>query len=121
MGRDDTTDKMYPPKEERSGLTAPIPLLPSIREEFLAHRKHIDDEVTKTRKAVEAALLRLGAPPEVTAAGATAKLKGGALAGLRYGSLFLVLGEALAQVAGALGHQEVAGPILTLIKLLKGE
>ena len=120
MGHDDTTDKLFPPPEARSGVQAPIPLQPSIRAEFMAHRVHLDAEASAIRREVAAALHRLAAPPEVTAAGAVEKVKAGALAGLKFGGVALALGEATAALAGAMGHPEVEGPIRTLLTLLGG-
>lgn len=119
MGADDTTDKMFPPPEERHGApVVPLPLTRSIREEFLAHRLHIDGELKAWRDELGEALARLSPAP--TPGGALDKAKAGALASLRYGGVALALGEAAAQIASVTGHSEIAGPIQTILTLLRG-
>jgi hypothetical protein len=117
MADDDTTDRLFPPPE--SGIAArPLPLAPSIREEFLAHRLHVDGELKAWRHELGEALSRLSPAP--TPGSAMAKAKAGALASLRYGGVALALGEAAAQIAAVSGHAEIAGPIQTLLNLLRG-
>jgi hypothetical protein len=121
MADDETTEKLFPPPER------PIPLRPSIREEFSAHHIVIREELKTWRGELAAALARLAPPlepePQAPAVGPPSvvdKAKAGALAGLRYGGVALALGEVAAQLAAALGHPEIAGPVQTLLRLLGG-
>jgi hypothetical protein len=112
MADDEVTDKLFPPEER------PIPLRPSIREEFAAHHLAIRADLERFRVELAAALARL--TPPVTTAGAIDKAKAGALAGLRYGGVALALGEAGAEVAKLLGRPDIEGPVRLLIQLLGG-
>jgi hypothetical protein len=112
MADDDITDRMFPPEAR------PIPLRPSIREEFAAHHASIQAELAAWRLQLGEALARLSPAP--TPGSAMAKAKAGALASLRYGGVALALGEAAAQIAAVSGHAEIAGPIQTLLNLLRG-
>jgi hypothetical protein len=119
MADDETTEKLFPPPER------PIPLRPSIREEFSAHHIVIREELKTWRGELAAALARLAPPPEPqpepqAPPSVVDKAKAGALAGLRYGGVALALGEVAAQLAAALGHPEIAGPVQTLLRLLGG-
>lgn len=119
MGSDDTTDKMFPPPEERHGApVVPLPLARSIREEFLAHRLVIEDEIKAWRVELCEALARLS--PPVTPSGAAAKAKDAGLAALRYGGVAVAGGELVAAIAKAAGHPEIEGPIRTVLTLLAG-
>jgi hypothetical protein len=110
---DEVTEKLFPPPER------PIQLRPSIREEFAAHHLAIRSELEGFRVELAAALARL--TPPVTPAGALAKAKAGAIAGLRYGGVALALGEAAAQLAAVTGHPEIEGPIRMLINAFGGQ
>jgi hypothetical protein len=116
---DETTDKMFPPPEERHGAPViPLPLTRSIREEFLAHRLVIESELKAWRVELGAGLARL--TPPVTASGIASKAKAGALAGLRYGGVAVAAGELAAAVAQAAGRPEIEGPIRVLVSLFSG-
>ena len=54
----------------------------------------------------------------MTVGSTLAKVKAGALAGLRYGGVAVALGELGAQVAKATGHPEIEGPIRAVMTLL---
>jgi hypothetical protein len=69
-GPDETTDRMFPPPENPNP-DPPRPLTPSIREEFLAHRLHIDAQLEAWRTHLGEALARLS--PEATVKGALAR------------------------------------------------
>lgn len=112
MADEEVTEKLFPPEER------PIPLRPSIREEFAAHHLAIKGELAAWRAELGEALARLSPAP--TPGGALDKAKAGALASLRYGGVALALGEAAAQIAAVSGHAEIAGPIQTILTLLRG-
>lgn len=115
---EDTTDKMFPPAEGGVPPERPLPLQPSLRSTFIAHHAAILEQFGAFRKEmlglVDARLKEL-AEPKPANVGAT--LKNGALAGLRYGGVALALGEVAAQLAHALGHPELEGPIRFFLKL----
>lgn len=118
-GDDDTTDKLFPPPEERHGAPViPLPLTRSIREEFLAHRLVIEDQLKAWRAELGEGLARLS--PPVTASSVVEKAKAGALAGLRYGGVAVAAGELAAAVAQAAGRPEIEGPIRVLVSLFTG-
>jgi hypothetical protein len=114
---DETTDRMFPPPE-RGATVEPLPLVRDLRHEYLAHRRHIDGELRAFRLELGEALVRFS--PPITAASVGAKVKAGALASLRYGSVALALGEAAAQVANVAGRPDIEGPIRVLVQLLGG-
>jgi hypothetical protein len=115
---DETTDKMFPHPESSGVVEVPFPLAPTLRDEFLAHRRHIDAELKAWRTELGLALARLS--PELTPGGALAKVKGGVLAGLRYTGVAVAAGEVIAEVAKATGRPEIEGPIRVLITLFRG-
>lgn len=117
---DDTTDRLFPHQmvPESGTVERPIPLAPSIREEFCSHRRAVEGELRMFRKELAAALARL--TPEHTAKSIGQTVKRGALAGLRYGSVAVAAGELGAQLAAATGHPEVEGPLRVLMTLLGG-
>jgi hypothetical protein len=117
-GPDETTDMLFPPPESGATNVRPLPLTRSIREEFLQHRVYIDDKVKAIQTDIGLALARLS--PSVTPATAGAKVKGGVLAGLKYGGVALALGEGLAALAKATGHPDAEGPIRAVLQLLNG-
>lgn len=107
---DETTDKVFPPRER-----TPVDLL---RDEYLAHRLHVDEELKAWRLELGAALARFS--PEITPASIGAKVKAGALLSFRYGGVALALGEVAAEAAKLSGLTEIEGPIRVLVKLLGG-
>lgn len=112
-GPNETTDRMFPPPEEPNP-SAPIPLGPSLRVEFLTHRKHLDREATLIRQEVAAALARMA--PDVTPASAARRVAQGALWVTKGGAIILAaLG--LLQAALQAKHPELAGPLGDLRKL----
>lgn len=114
---DETTEKMFPPPEGGAPVE-PLPLVRDLRHEYLAHRRHIDAELSAWRLELGTALARLS--PEITPASIGQKVKTGALAGLRYGGVALALGEVAAEAAKLAGSPEIEGPIRVLVKLLGG-
>lgn len=108
----DTTDKVFPPPENPNP-DAPIPIGPSLRVEFMVHRKHLDREMTLIRQAVEKAMA-----PRVDTI--VQRVKAGAIAGMRYGAVAMATGELGAALAKATGHPEVEGPLRVLLTLLGG-
>ncbi len=115
---DETTDKMFPPPETSGVMETPFTLAPTLRDEFLAHRLHIDKELKAWRNELGLALVRLS--PQLTPSGALSKVKHGVLAGFRYGGVALLLGEAAAEIANKTGHPEIEGPLRVLITLFGG-
>lgn len=112
-GPSETTDKMFPPPEEPDPR-APIPLGPSLRVEFLVHRKHLDSEMTKIRKEIAAALARMA--PDVTPTSAARRVAQGAL-WMTKGGAFILAALGLLQAALQAKHPELAGPLGDLRKL----
>lgn len=112
-GPNETTDRMFPPPEEPDP-SAPIPLGPSLRVEFLTHRKHLDREMTLVRQEVAAAFARVA--PDVTPASAAQRVARGALVAGKAGGLILAVLATL-QVALQAKHPELAGPLGDLLKL----
>jgi hypothetical protein len=115
---DDNTDKMFPPPESSGVVEVPFPLAPTLRDEFLAHRLHIDRELKAWRTELGLALARFS--PALTPRGALAKVKNGVFASFRYGGVALLLGEVAAEIANKTGHPEIEGPIRLLITLFGG-
>ena|SRR5688572_9739064 len=115
---DDTTDKMFPPPESSGVVEVPFTLAPTLRDEFLAHRHHVDKELKAWRTELGLALARFS--PELTPSGALTKVKGGMLAGLRYTGVAVAAGEVIAEIAKATGRSEIEGPIRVLITLFRG-
>lgn len=114
----DTTDKMFPPPESGERAAAPIPLTPSVREEFLAHRLHLDRQATLTRQSVEDALERLK-PADVTPRSALQTLGKGAALGGKYGGIVLA-GLGVLQAVVKVFKPALAGPLDSLIQLFGG-
>jgi len=97
MGADDTTDKLFPPPEGEGTGVRPIPLSPSIRQEFLLHRLKIEEGLAEFRLELNQALERLA--PYPTPAGA-----------VRRG--VVVAGKAAPVVVAALALVEVVLPLV---------
>ena len=74
-GPDETTDRMFPPAENPNPAR-PVPLAPSIREEFVAHRLEIEAAIKGFDTRLGEALAQLA--PAQTVGGA---LRRGAAAG----------------------------------------
>ena len=112
---DEITDRLFPVPPERLP-EAPIPLQPSIRAEFLAHRRHIDLEITMLRESFQDALRQ---PPELSPASARRRVQGAAL---RAGKVIVMLTAGLGVLAEAakLWRPELVGPLDTLRQLLGG-
>ena len=107
------TDRSFPPFPESHVTERPIPIGPSIRQEFLAHRRHIDTQLEAFGKQLE----RL-TPAELTPASAGRKVASGALRGTKWGAVIVgVLG--LLQVALKLKRPDLAGPLDDLIALFR--
>lgn len=128
MGADDTTDRMFPVPEgghdRKHAPPDPIPLAPSIRQEFVAHHVAILGHLAEFERILYERLPKAperGEAPEVPSpASVRQKVTGGALVALRYGGVAVAGGELAAAVARALGRPEIAGPIEVLTQLLRG-
>jgi hypothetical protein len=107
------TDRSFPPFPESHVTERPIPIGPSIRQEFLAHRRHIDKQFEAFSKKLDALT-----PPELTPSSAGRRVACGALRGTKWGAAIVgVLG--LLQVALKLKRPELAGPLDDLIALFR--
>jgi hypothetical protein len=116
MAEDDTTDKLFPPPESAI-VERPIPIGPSIRMEFLAHRRHLDSEMKAMRAELTAALERFA--PEPTPASTARRIGRGAAIGGRYGAAILAA-LALLQAVVKAWRPELSGPIDSVIQLFGG-
>lgn len=117
-GPDEDTDKIFPPFPETRApnMTGPIPIGPSIRQEFLAHRKDVNFALSAFAKQLDAALARLY--PDVTGASTARRVANGAVQAGKLGGIVLaVLG--VLQVALKAKHPELAGPLGDLLKLFE--
>jgi hypothetical protein len=114
--RDDTTDKLFPPPES-AVVEAPIPIGPSIRQEFVLHRRYIDKQLEEFGKKLDSALERLA--PEASPSSALRKVGRGAAAGGRYGAAILA-GLGLVQAVVKLWRPELAGPFDSLMQVFGG-
>ncbi len=113
MGADDTTDKLFPPEGEGTGIH-PIPLTPSIRQEFVAHHLAIRTELALWRVELTQALERLSPAPTVGSA-----VRRGAMAATRGGAVVVaVLG--LLEVVIPMIKPEWAGPLKALREAFGG-
>lgn len=117
-GPDEDTDKIFPPFPETRApnMTGPIPIGPSIRQEFLAHRRDIEFALSAFAKQLDGALGRLA--PEVTPASAARRVASGAALAGKYGGIILAVLATL-QVALKAKHPELAGPLGDLLKLFE--
>ncbi len=117
MASDDTTDKLFPPPEQTGITERPIPIGPSIRQEFLAHRRHIDGEFETMRAELAAALERLA--PEPSPASVMKRMGRGAALGGKYGAAILA---ALGLVQGVVKayRPDLAGPFDAIVSVLGG-
>ncbi len=103
-GPNETTDRMFPPPEN-ANPERPIPLTPSIREEFIAHRLHFDAQLLAFRTELGLALTRLA--PEHTVKSALSR---GVASGGRIGVAILAI-LALAEMAIKARYPHLAGPL----------
>lgn len=119
MADDDTTDRLFPHEmvDVSSEVEVPILIGPSIRMEFLAHRRHIDGRLNSFQLELTRALERLA--PEPSPASVARKVRAGALAGGRYAGIVLAV-LALLQAAVKAWRPDLAGPIDSVIGLLGG-
>lgn len=108
------TDKVFPPFPESRERV--ISIGPSIRQEFLAHRRHIDAELSSFRLELQSALERLS--PDVTPASAARRVASGARQAAKMGGIVLAILGALT-VALKARHPELAGPLGDLLKLFE--
>lgn len=110
MGRDDTTDKLFPHQmvPESGDVERPIPLAPSVRQEFALHRQEIADELKAWRHELGEALARLSPVPTV---GSTLR-RGAVLAGKGAPVVAAVL--ALLEVTVPLIRPDWEGPLKAL-------
>lgn len=115
---DETTEKMFPPPPESGQVARPIPIGPSLRQEFLAYRLHFDEQIAALRGDFSKVVARLPQAKPTTTLGARAA--NGAIAGLRYGSVALLVGELGAEVA-KIWRPELEGPARVILSLLRGE
>ena len=130
MGADDTTEKLFPPPEgghDRRHAPAevhPIPLAPSIRQEFSVHHSAILGYFATFEGMLDKRLPKPADAPSdpdlPSPKSVRQKVTGGALTALRYGSVAVAGGELVAAVARALGRPEIAGPVEVLTQLLRG-
>lgn len=115
MTDDEDTERVWPPPEHSSVVEKPIAIGPSIRQEFMAHRRHIDGELKVFRLELAAALARLSL--DKSPASAARKAAHSALVGGKYAAVVLAaLG--LLQGAVKLWRPELAGPFEDLLQLL---
>lgn len=105
---DETTDKMFPPAENPNP-ERPIPLTPSIREEFLAHRLHFDAQLLAFRTDLGEALVRLAPQDSVKSA-----LQRGVASGGRV-TVYILAILAVAEMAIKARYPNLAGPLGELI------
>jgi hypothetical protein len=117
VAHDDTTDKLFPPPEQTGVIERPIPIGPSIRMEFLAHRRHIDGEIAAWRGELAAALERFA--PEPSPVSAMKRVGRGAALGGKYGAAILA-GLGLVQALVKAYRPDLAGPFDGLIQVLGG-
>lgn len=117
MSSDDTTDRLFPPPEQTGITERPIPIGPSIRQEFASHRRHIDGEFQAMRTALAAALERFA--PEPSPASTLKRMGRGAALGGKYGAAILA---ALGLVQGLVKtyRPDLAGPFDALLSVLGG-
>lgn len=119
MADDDTTDRVFPPFDEPT-REQPIVLGPSIRQEFLAHRRHIDAMVEAWDQRLDAALSRLSPhPADVSPASAFRRVGRGAAVGGKYGAAILA-GLGLVQALVKAYRPDLAGPFDGLVQVLGG-
>ncbi len=116
MGADDTTDKHFPRElpSESGVVERPIPLAPSIRQEFVEHRLAVERELGLMRHDLGEALARLSPVPTVGGA-----LRRGAVAATRGGAV-VVAALGLAEVVIPLVRPEWAGPLKALREAFGG-
>jgi hypothetical protein len=116
-GPNETTEKLFPPPENPNP-DAPIPLGPSIRIAFKEHKA----DVAKTLAAYELRLEGFEArlPAAVSPQSVLGVVKGGVLKAGKVTPILLLLGEAAAQIATALGHTTWVGPIRFITGLFGG-
>lgn len=107
-GPDETTDRMFPPPEN-ANPQPPIPLTPSIREEFLAYRQHFDTQLAAFRTELGAALAQLSPADTVKSA-----LQRGVASGGRITVAILAI-LAVAEMAIKARYPHLAGPLGELI------
>lgn len=99
MGRDDTTDKLFPHQMRgESGIVErPVPMQRSIRAEFAEHRLLIEEQIRAFDNRLGEALARLSPVPTVGSA-------------LRRGTVLATRGTAIA--AAVLGVLELTVPLV---------
>ena len=112
------TDRIFPPFPESAVVERAIPIGPSIRQEFINHRRHVDFALMAFAEKLDAALERMA--PEVTPASIGRKVASGALAGGKYGALIVGVLGILATIA-KLWRPSLAGPIDTIQQVLTGQ
>lgn len=116
MGRDDTTDKLFPHQmvPESQIIERPVPLAPSIRQEFAEHRLFVEDAIKAFDARLGVAMARLSPVPSV----------GGALRGVlpMAGRVGAIVGAslALAEVVVPLVAPELVGPLKALREAFGG-
>jgi hypothetical protein len=118
MTHDGDTDKVFPPFGESAVVERPIPIGPSIRQEFVNHRQHIDTELASIRLEIAGALRTL-APAEVSPASALRRVGRGAALGGKYSAIILA-GLGLVQGLVKMFRPDLAGPFDSLLQVLGG-
>lgn len=108
------TDRVFPPFPESP--ERPIPIGPSLRQEFVNHRRHVDFALGAFAEKLDAALERMA--PDITPASAARRVASGARQAAKMGGLILAILGALT-VALKARHPELAGPLGDLLKLFE--
>lgn len=115
--RDEVTEKLFPPPGSNTDIRLPPP---TIREEFLAHRLHIDQQLESWGKRLDETLGQLEAAVSPSPSSVAKKAGGAVLKATRYGGVALLLGEAAAQAAHLSSNpqlQQLEGPIRVILQL----
>lgn len=115
-GPDDTTDKLFPHQmvPESQVVERPVPLAPSIRQEFAEHRVFVEDSLKAFDARLGAALARLSPVPSVGGAFRHALPVAGRVGAIVGASL------ALAEVVVPLVAPELVGPLKALREAFGG-
>ncbi len=108
------TDRLFP-TEDSAVVERPIPIGPSIRQEFVLHRRYVDKRIDEFGKQLTAALERLS--PEPSPASVMKRMGRGAALGGKYGAVILA---ALGLVQGLVKvyRPDLAGPFDALLSVI---
>jgi hypothetical protein len=130
MGVDDTTKKLFPPPEgghdrkhaprDPEEELKPIPLAPSIRQEFATHHRQILGYFGLFETMLDERLPKPKDGDLPSPASVRNRVTSGALTAFRYGGVAVAAGELAAAAARALGRPEIAGPIEVLVSVFRG-